>query len=478
MKQAILFLLIGTVACTTESPLAIDDTTYPNTVTVTLQCGTADTLRFEGGLQLVVYAGSFDCGEGNTVELAITPAITPRDMALVGATTIDKDGNWLESGGMFQVQTRSGHSISATAPITAVVPTAMLRGGMTVFRGDGGPDRWVDTGEPVVNVDASLPIIDGAAFFNKHCTACHSRDLTTKATGPALGGVHHYRDTSWFRKWVSNSQAMIASGDTIAVMLWNEWKPTVMSSFGTTFDFPVVNAFTGDAIIIEQAAIDDTLSTAEIQAIYEWLRWESERRGIQKEDVYHPVKADFAARQRVWEASRRMRDSLQRIAQARQDSIWAALKTVDTLSGGTAYSMNLTSGTQSEKDLNEMGTYQMAVPTSGWYNVDRLAKISTWKKLPKPTLQIEGMTGSDMSINLYFPRRNIAVVYKWNVATQQYEVTNNFTSNEMISLPKEEAIVIGYAYDHANLRITHYTFHKVTLNEVDNHLVATLRVIE
>lgn len=84
----------------------------------------------------------------------------------------------------------------------------------------------------------------GAALFKNNCGACHSRDMKTKMTGPALGGVEE-RWADYPREdlysWIRNSQGMISSGHPKAVELWNEWKPVVMNPFPNLTDADIEN---------------------------------------------------------------------------------------------------------------------------------------------------------------------------------------------------------------------------------------------
>lgn len=84
----------------------------------------------------------------------------------------------------------------------------------------------------------------GETLFKNNCGACHSRDMKTKMTGPALGGVEE-RWADYPRedlyKWIRNSQGMIAEGHPRAVELWNEWKPTVMNPFPNLSDQDIEN---------------------------------------------------------------------------------------------------------------------------------------------------------------------------------------------------------------------------------------------
>lgn len=74
----------------------------------------------------------------------------------------------------------------------------------------------------------------GKTIFQNQCASCHNKNMKDDLTGPALGGFEE-RWSSYSREelygWIRNSQSMIADGHTRAVELWNQWKPTVMTSF-------------------------------------------------------------------------------------------------------------------------------------------------------------------------------------------------------------------------------------------------------
>ena len=71
--------------------------------------------------------------------------------------------------------------------------------------------------------------VAGKALFNANCAACHKLDK--KATGPALRGVANKYDQEWLYSWIKNSQAMVKSGDAIAVAIFAENNNSVMTSF-------------------------------------------------------------------------------------------------------------------------------------------------------------------------------------------------------------------------------------------------------
>ncbi len=87
------------------------------------------------------------------------------------------------------------------------------------------------TAEPTVDV--------GKTVFKNYCASCHAKDMKSKLTGPALGGVEE-RWADYPRQdlydWIRNSQKMIQAGHPKAVELWNEWKPTVMTAWPNLTD--------------------------------------------------------------------------------------------------------------------------------------------------------------------------------------------------------------------------------------------------
>lgn len=72
----------------------------------------------------------------------------------------------------------------------------------------------------------------GKTLFKNYCAQCHAKNMKSALTGPALGGAEERWDTQEnLYAWIRNSQGMIASGHPRAVELWNQYKPTVMTSY-------------------------------------------------------------------------------------------------------------------------------------------------------------------------------------------------------------------------------------------------------
>ena len=84
----------------------------------------------------------------------------------------------------------------------------------------------------------------GKALFKNNCASCHNKDMKSKMTGPALGGVSErwaaYPKEDLYN-WIRSSQQMIAEGHPRALEMWDEWKPTVMNNFPALTDEDIEN---------------------------------------------------------------------------------------------------------------------------------------------------------------------------------------------------------------------------------------------
>ncbi len=73
-------------------------------------------------------------------------------------------------------------------------------------------------------------IANGESLFNANCKTCHR--VHQKLVGPALSNVYdRVPSIDWFKAFVRNSAAVIASGDEYASTLYNEYGKTQMTAF-------------------------------------------------------------------------------------------------------------------------------------------------------------------------------------------------------------------------------------------------------
>lgn len=87
--------------------------------------------------------------------------------------------------------------------------------------------------------DSEEAIAAGKSIFNANCRTCHRLDQ--KNVGPALRGVSDRHSIEWNKKFIRNSQALIASGDAEAVAIYNEYNQLAMPAHEFLSDEDVMN---------------------------------------------------------------------------------------------------------------------------------------------------------------------------------------------------------------------------------------------
>jgi len=96
-------------------------------------------------------------------------------------------------------------------------------------------DTAAEATEVAADASAGDPV-KGKQLFNQNCAACHK--LNGPATGPELANVEtrladEGLDREWIYAWVKNSAGVIASGDSYATKIYNEYNKTAMTAFPT-----------------------------------------------------------------------------------------------------------------------------------------------------------------------------------------------------------------------------------------------------
>ncbi len=85
--------------------------------------------------------------------------------------------------------------------------------------------------------EGSGDLVKGKQLFTQNCASCHA--LERKMTGPALANVEarlaetEGLNKEWLYTWIKNSPGMIASGDSYANKIYNEYNKTAMTAFPT-----------------------------------------------------------------------------------------------------------------------------------------------------------------------------------------------------------------------------------------------------
>ncbi|MBI3136463.1 MAG: respiratory nitrate reductase subunit gamma [Bacteroidetes bacterium] len=82
----------------------------------------------------------------------------------------------------------------------------------------------------------------GEELFKTNCSPCH-KITDEKFVGPGLKGVTEKRSTEWLLAWTKNSQEFIASGDSAANAVFEEFNKSVMTPFDFLGDSAILSIF-------------------------------------------------------------------------------------------------------------------------------------------------------------------------------------------------------------------------------------------
>lgn len=75
----------------------------------------------------------------------------------------------------------------------------------------------------------SISIAKGQVLFTQNCTSCHQ--IKTDGIGPRLSGITSVTSPTWVKKFIKNSQDVIAAGDERATQVFLKYKKAIMPSY-------------------------------------------------------------------------------------------------------------------------------------------------------------------------------------------------------------------------------------------------------
>jgi glucose/arabinose dehydrogenase/mono/diheme cytochrome c family protein len=75
----------------------------------------------------------------------------------------------------------------------------------------------------------SLSVAKGQILFTQNCTSCHQ--IKTDGIGPKLSGITSITSPAWVKKFIKNSQDVIAAGDERAIQVFLKYKKAIMPSY-------------------------------------------------------------------------------------------------------------------------------------------------------------------------------------------------------------------------------------------------------
>jgi len=92
----------------------------------------------------------------------------------------------------------------------------------------------------------------GKSLFQTNCSPCH--DVHHEVIGPTLASITKKKDSLWVRRFIYNSQRIIAAGDDYAQHLFEQYNRQVMPAFE----------------FLTTAEVDDILQYIQTESLNEW----------------------------------------------------------------------------------------------------------------------------------------------------------------------------------------------------------------
>ncbi|MCC6723756.1 MAG: cytochrome c [Saprospiraceae bacterium] len=378
-----------------------------------ISCNRDTTLVSSEGVRIIIKANTFQCVSDHRVHVQFAAILDKSDMVLNRVYTIDRNGDMLESGGMFQIQDITTGADVFNKPIQLLVPAnpKYLNFNMAEYQlaKIDGISVWARTSN-TARISKGEGALNGKELFKQNCASCHNAKLRDKLTGPALGNVHLFRSKQWLRDFTKDSQALIAKGDSTAICLWYEWNKSVMTGF-------------------------KQLTDNDIDQIYEYIANQSRVMEIGQDEIKYETECDLAKR----------------------------ISKYDSFGVDTSIVENYTI------DTNSMTyRYELALQTKNWANIDYLLNVYT--RIDPITVMLD-KSYENTSMALVFQNRNIVVPFYQRLESDGKFVLLNSIGKQQINFPIDEKIWIVAFSEASEFR---YKVEEYTTKKVGNNLKFSL----
>ncbi|MEM9820412.1 MAG: cytochrome c [Bacteroidota bacterium] len=303
------------------------------------------------------------------IDLEIVTAKAKDRMLKNRLITLATDGQLLQSDGMIFFKAPPGVAIDPQAPIRVKVPTQNYASEMQLFKAiqKDGQMRW-RLQSALQETETLRAIQNGKTLFNQYCANCHHRNLREDMTGPALGNITQFRDSSFLVDFTRNSVGLITSGNPLANCLYNQWNKTVMPSY-------------------------DSLSTQQMVNIYQWIESKSKNDAIGLSEVVFIDSCQLAKTYLF---------SYDQWGNVVDSILLGPYASLDTLGPVFPRSSSRNSITK------ELKYYEFEVSDFGWYNVDDFLG-QNFPLIENFKIQIEKNDAKEIHAFVVFQDRNIII---------------------------------------------------------------------
>lgn len=335
------------------------------------------------------------------IKLKVSTALGIFRMIEENYSTITVNNKLLETDGMIYIETEPITKINDQSPIHVKIPSKSIASEMKIFKGqlNGQNIKWKEFSD-IQNNQSLNKISNGKKLFLQYCPSCHNKNLKDDMTGPALGNITLFRDSSYLLNFTKNSGKLISDDNIIANCLYDRWNASVMSSF-------------------------EFLSNDEINNIYLFIESESRNLEFRKDDI-------------IFLDSCRQDTSLNYFYD-KNGNIIDSTFVIDQVYSDTTFTTTIASNIGNlQPRISNSGYYDFSFSEFGWYNVDMFLR-KNYPMIENFRITLHGDFSDKINLYAIFKDRKVIIPFEFN---NGYYYLLNGTEKQQIAFPLKTKIKI------------------------------------
>lgn len=350
----------------------------------TIDPGRDTILHSLHGTVFTIAAGTFV--STSPVTIIVREAFTPAEILAAGLTT-ESNGRLLRSGGMIYFNALvNKEKLELAKPVGITVPATYYDSAMQLYKGvetDSGIN-WINP-SPLDSTPRTQLVTAGGILFNSKCAPCHSNDMRTDATGPALANVEdRWPDRTKLFAWIRNNTKLTSGGYPRAIYT-SRLKSTAMDIFPLLTDTDI------EALL---AYIDNETKKPDRPVVTDSTGNSPKQITCPGDTVYTPVAKVATSFFETVYADPLPRDVINSdtIPLPPQEKLLD-----DTTDRNSSFTVQ----------VSTKGIYDFQIETTGWYNIDAAMIGFIGTAVVKIVAQPQPAQATDLHVYLFCPDRKI-----------------------------------------------------------------------
>lgn len=414
MRPSLILLILTCLifSCTEKtSTRLLNDSNLPSQI-FTVDINRDTVLQTAKGCVIQIPKGSLQSDSAN-LKLEIKEALSNTDIVLAGLNTMSGK-QALSSGGMLYFNAASGYKVEIKKQLSVSVPTQTYNRDMKVFKGDSvnGKIDWKDP-QPLPEDETTKKIDYGKDMFRSNCSNCHM--VTEDRTGPALYGITEKRNKDWIYAYTRHdfSGQWDVEGESTSEYSYQDssdhlyWHPTKKYDNNEIHYYHMCQKRKYGS---EMTAFR-SLSNKDIDAIYTYIKYESDKRPDLKEKFKSNCCDSCITYIKAKENYEKIAAEKDRLIE--DNGMFFSLEREIPIAPASSVSVDVQQteipDTKVKHVYNSAVYYTINIATVGWYNIDILMKDYNQCVSSELMVRLQGNYKVDFNVTLIIPSAKVFV---------------------------------------------------------------------